>query len=111
MSSVKLTKENAQVGLGVTIHYYTDSRPYTIAKIRGSHIYIKSDKVTRLTKPEIIPGGFSGVCVNNHQIKYEITEDPQCTNLTVLCPKRNGEYHYNGRPVTVGRQYFYDYNF
>lgn len=105
-----LTRENAQVGMGITLHGWSDSTPYTIIRISGQRIYIQEDKATRLTDPKFIPGGFSAYCTNNYEIKYDITPDPEGFQ-TCLYPKKNGTYYHHKKPITIGRNYFYDYNF
>lgn len=105
-----LTKDNAEVGMGITLHSWTDSNPYTIIRISGQRIYIQADKVVQLTAPQHVPGGFSGVCINNREIKYDISPDP-AGYKTCLYPKKDGTYYNEKKPVTIGRYYFYDYNF
>jgi len=105
-----LTKDNVEVGVGVTLHGWSDCVPYTIVRISGQRVYIQKDTATRLTEPIIIPGGFAGVCVNNADIKYDITPNPD-GRIMCLYPKKTGAYYYQNKPVTIGRNYFYDYNF
>jgi len=44
-----------------------------------------------------------------HDIEYEITPDPN-GGLRDVYSKKNGEYWFD-KPVIVGRNKYYDYNF
>lgn len=110
----KLTPETAKVGDGATGVVYTDSHAFTIIKVTPSTITVQRDKVTRLTEPEIIPGGFMGHCVNNDRIEYSYEADPD--GDIVVCHWSNKLGHYTGksrgyRSFIAGRYEHHDYNF
>lgn len=107
----RLTKDNVELGMGVTVLGYSDRHSYTVVKIseNKSKVTLQRDKAVRLTQPEFIPGGFSAVCINNVDIEYEITPDPN-GGLRDVYSKKNGEYWFD-KPVIVGRNEYYDYNF
>lgn len=108
----RLTKDNVEIGMGATTLGWSDRYSHTVIAIseNKSKITLQRDKAVRLTQPEFIPGGFSAICTNNSDIKYDITPDPK-GSLTYVYAKKNGEYFDGGKPVIVGRSEYYDYNF
>jgi len=54
---VRLTKDNVELGLGVTVLGYSDSHSYTVVKIseNRSKVTLQRDKAVRLTQPKFIP--------------------------------------------------------
>lgn len=105
-----------QVGDGVTINHYTDRSACTVIERHGSRVLIQRDNAKRLTKPEIVPGGFAGHCVNNHNIKYSYSRNYQGATHSFSRRKngrwiRVGDKMKTGTEITMGRHEFYDYNF
>jgi hypothetical protein len=111
-----------KVGDGVSLKMWSDINPGTIVKVakNGKEIHVQHDKATRdrSFKPEIVPGGFSGHCVNQHDQKWIIEPDPEgpieihtlrtWRGIKVWTAKGGTP---NGRnSVSPGRYKFYDYN-
>lgn len=109
---MKLNKENVKVGLGCSVHGWSDSESYTVIKVSKTihKITVQRDHAERLTKPEFIPGGFGAICVNNREIEYKITPNPTDSTRDFYANK-NGEYCFCKKPLSVGRFEYYDYNF
>ena len=97
------------------LHGYSDIYPYEVVRV-------VSDKTMEIRamnaykdpnwKPEIIPGGFVGHCVNQGEQKWIVESNP--TIETIRMRKRKNGYWYSafGRHVLAdGPRYFYDYNF
>ena len=102
---------------------YTDVRPCTVVKVErnGSRVIVRSDKFERNkdSKPEFVPGGFAGHCTNQHEIKYDISEDLNGYEAAYTLRKWRGRYCWtaagcspDGRnQIGKGWRAFYDYNF
>ena len=97
---------------------YSDVHPYEVLRFSpsGKTAYLRSmnSSLKKDWKPEVIPGGFSGHCVNQDQQEWDITSDPTGREVTVRL-HRNGRWH-----CSAGSRYsnpcdkpvrFYDYNF
>jgi len=99
------------IGKYLNLHLYTDIYPIgKIIGIKGKSTVILA-KVTHEKDPEfkleIIPGGFSGHCVNNDEQKWIYHVDETVTKekkLTVGSLKR-------GLYISDTPLYHYDYNF
>ena len=105
---------NVQIGLGITIHGYSDAHAYTITAKTAKTITVQQDDATLDNfKPEFVVGGFAGHCTNQNEQKYIYKcniENP----LEILHADRQGNFHAwkEKRPnVSIGRNEFYDYNF
>lgn len=105
---------NVNVGDGVTVVIYTDMEAYTIVAKTAKSIKIqKDDAKLDNWKPEIIPGGFAGHCVNQDSQKYTYTQNKENSTMVIYADK-DGNYKQKGyrRPnVYLGRKKYYDYNF
>lgn len=102
--------DSIKVGDGVTVLCWTDRHAYTVISVSPKGFKAQRDKVTRITKPEFIPGGFSGICTNNNEIKYEYEKDPSGHIISVRL-RKNGFYQYGNQKLSSGRHEYYDYNF
>lgn len=106
---------NLKVGDGVSCRLYTDVHAFTVIKRTAKTITIQRDEaiLDKDFKPEIIPGGFFGHCVNQYDQKY--TYKPNPNGITYTCrwsDKLNGFKNPCGNgTVSIGRHEFYDYNF
>ena len=106
--------KNAEVGDGVTLHYYSDAEAYTIIKRTATTLTIQRDKATLDPnfKPEIIPGGFVGHCINQHEQTYTYEPDPNGRIYKAYWSEAKKGYYVSGcLHVTPGRHEYYDYNF
>ena len=109
-----LTPETAKVGDGATIVLWSDRHACTIVKVTKSFVCVQRDKAVLSGdwKPNIIPGGFAGHCVNQHEQQWTCTPDP---NGEIIKFAWSAKYQRYGQPgnarLIAGRQEFYDYNF
>ncbi len=111
-----LTKQahsELNVGDGVTVNLYTDRHAYTVIKRTACTITIQQDKaiLDPNFKPEIIPGGFLGHCINQDEQSYTYERNTSGTKLTLHFSKKYGRFMYLDKPISIGRHEFYDYNF
>lgn len=107
-------KENAKVGQGVGVKYYTDIKSHTIINVspNGNTIKIQRDEVTRKTMPEWIVGGFSAHCTNNNEIEWDIKEDKNGEIEIAHWSEKYKQYRVNGYLVVLqGHIEKFDYNF
>jgi hypothetical protein len=102
------------VGHGATICHFSDRTACTVVRVSpsGKTIWIQVDMATLdHWKPEIIPGGFAGHCVNNHEQTY--TYQPNTSGQVYRVSRRkDGKFRTtSGERVIPGRHQFHDYNF
>ena len=108
-----ITNFNVKVGDGITLSYYSDKHAYTIISRTNKTITIQRDKATlnKNFKPEIIPGGFAGRCINQEEQTYTYERDKEGRTLTLRWSNKYGEFTCKEARVANGRHEFYDYNF
>lgn len=114
------------VGDGLTVSLYTDAEAGTIIKKTAKTITMQEDHAKLDNwKPEIIPGGFAGHCVNQHEQKYTYERNERGSIIKVSLRtcidtegnerrmwKRSGTgVRQGGGNVYPGRRKFHDYNF
>ncbi len=104
------------VGMGSTEIGWTDREPFHIVKVcTATKIVVRAAKAERDTtwKPEIIPGGFVGHCVNNSEQRWFITPgEPGAREVELRRHKDGRWYSKNGVRFGVGyAAKHYDYNF
>lgn len=94
---------------------YSDITPYEIVRV----ISEKTIEIRRMKaelnpewKPEIIPGGFAGTCVNQNSQKWIITSD-ETARVERARLRKDGDFHSAmGRHVLGEKPVrYYDYNF
>jgi hypothetical protein len=94
---------------------YSDVEPYEIVRIVSDKtIEIRAMKAVRdeSVKLEWVPGGFSAICLNDHQQKWLITSDETAKIIRIRLGKNGwknahgGEFRLAEKPVK-----YYDYNF
>jgi hypothetical protein len=105
-----------KVGDGMTICAYRDRHAGTVIKVTPKRIFIQLDKaeLDKSWKPEIVPGGFSGHCINNDTQVYNYSPNPDgpvyqaslCIDGRIRTSVRTGRML-----VINGRHQHYDYNF
>ena len=109
---MQLKKEEAVIGAGATVVLYTDRQAHTIIAKTAQTITLQRDKVTRLTDPVIVPGGFAGHCTNNNDIEYSYEPDSNGSITKAHWSEKKQAYLVGGHlRVIEGRHEFYDYNF
>ena len=105
---------NPIVGDGATVCHYSDRTACTVIRVSpsGKTLYLQSDTaVLDDWKPEFIPGGFAGHCVNNTEQRYAYQPNPQGA-IHRASRRKDGWFRTtNGEPVIPGRRQFHDYNF
>jgi hypothetical protein len=105
---------NPIVGDGATICHYSDRTACTVVRVSpsGKTLYLQPDIATLDGwKPEILPGGFAGHCVNNHEQRYTYEADLTAP-LHRASLRKDGRYRTtSGEKVVPGRHHFHDYNF
>jgi len=97
---MRMNKDNVELGLGVTVLGYSDSHSYTVVKIseNKNKVTLQRDKAVRLTQPEFIHAYAS--TSNMKSLPIPTTSTPKRTESIGLI-----------KPVIVGRNEYYDYNF
>lgn len=110
---MKDLREEFKVGDGVSILYWSDIDPATVLKVTKCSITFQMDNATlnKEWKPDIIPGGFAGHCVNQYDQKWIITPDPEGQIEKAYLHKNGCLYMNKSLRVFKGRRKFYDYNF
>lgn len=108
------------VGVGITYNMYSDRQAYTIVEVVNEKKVIArrcNVKLKESWKPEMVAGGFSAHCTNNHSQEYEY-EDVEGNTLKVFTLRKNGKWYAEGeniksyKPASMGmRKEFHDYNF
>ena len=106
-------KENAKVGDGATVCYYSDRDAYTIVKRTKETLTLQRDKAVLSDEfhPVFVPGGFAGTVINQHEQRYTYEPDPDGSTVTAHWSEKKVGYYWHGIRVIPGRHEFYDYNF
>ena len=95
---------------------YSDITPYEIVR----HISAKTIEVREMEyildpawKPEVIPGGFLGHCVNQRSQTYTYASDASRDSVRLRQHKNGMWYDADGNKFMLAEQpvRFYDYNF
>lgn len=95
---------------------WSDIKPCTVIKRTRTTITVRHDKGTLKPdwRPEIIPGGFAGHCINNEDQDnaWDIAEDPEgYTEVFRWHPKTQRFENTSGNRLYPGWKKKYDYNF
>lgn len=109
-----LTPANIQVGDGVTVNLWSDRYAATVIKVTKNTVTVRRDKAILDPdfKPEIIPGGFVGHCINQNEQTYTYEPDKNGTIYRFHWSKKYNRYGQPGNlTLSKGRHEFYDYNF
>lgn len=107
-------RDNAQVGDGATVCYFSDAHAYTIIKRTAKTLTLQRDKATlkQSFKPEFIVGGFCAHCTNQSEQDYDYERDPNGGIEIARWSERKKGFYVNGcLHVIPNRREFYDYNF
>jgi hypothetical protein len=116
IESVKMANGGVKVGMGATMFGYTDHSPYTVVAVSpsGKTVTLQADsaELDPNWKPEVIPGGFAGHCVNNDSQQWIIKPNPSAPLVKVRLQKDGSFKTAGGSTVAIGyRSKFHDYNF
>ncbi|MDQ7101915.1 hypothetical protein [Serratia sp. MF2] len=97
------------------LHGYSEIHPFEIVKkISEKTIELRRMKAERdpSWKPEIIPGGFAGHCVNQHEQRWFYSSDESAPIIRARLRKDGFFYSSYGKHVfSDNPRMFYDYNF
>ncbi len=96
---------------------YSDVEPYEVVRVisdKTVEVRLMDAELAPGSKPEIIPGGFAGHCVNNRDLEYVIKSNPDRLTKRIRWSeaklewrdKSGARYSMNDKPVR-----YYDYNF
>lgn len=102
------------VGGGANVCHYSDRTACTVIRVSpsGKTLWMQEDIATLDDwKPEIVPGGFAGHCVNNAEQRYAYQPNPQGVIHRASRRKDDRIRTTNGESVIPGRHHFHDYNF
>lgn len=113
---VRIKRFNVKVGDGVTIVLYSDQHACTVISRTAKSITVQQDKaiLDPNFKPEIIPGGFAGHCVNQEEQTYTYEPNPNGRISTYRWSDKYGQFRSTGDQsikIINGRYEYYDYNF
>lgn len=94
---------------------YSDVEPYEVVRaVSAITLEIRAMRAERAHdwKPEIIPGGFAGHCVNQHEQRWIISSDPSAPIVRIRLGKKGWKDRHGNRYTLSDRpKKFYDYNF
>lgn len=112
-----MANENIEIGMGATVHMYSDSHACTVISVSKSGkkvILQEDDAVLDNFKPKVIPGGFVGHVINQNEQTYIYSRNPDGREYVVRKNKK-GQWKITNNPsmgINFGvRAKFYDYNF
>jgi len=108
--------KNTEIKKYANQYLFSDAYPYEVIDIKTPRKVIirRMDSVLDNNfKPEIIPGGFVGHCVNSDEQKWNYSSDPYATPFAIRLNKK-GEWKdvYGNKYGMSDKPYRkYDYNF
>ena len=97
------------------MHGYSDIQPFEIVKViseKTIEVRMMSAVLDPSWKPNIIPGGFAGHCVNQQTQKWIYTSDESAPVIRCRL-RKDGYFHsaYGKHVLAEAPRKFYDYNF
>lgn len=96
------------------MHGWSDVYPFEIIRVvspKTIEVRAMSAELDEEFKPEIIPGGFSGHCVNQNKQTYGYKSCPDGQVLRVRLGKRGWKSTMGKHVLSEQPRKFYDYNF
>lgn len=93
---------------------YSDVEPYEVVKVISPiTVEIRPMKATLAPdwRPEMVPGGFSVVTVNNYDQRWVIESDPTAPTTRARLGKKGWKSRYGFHSADDVPRKFYDYNF
>lgn len=95
---------------------YSDINPYEVVKVisdKTLEVREMDAKLAEGEKPQFIVGGFAGHCVNQRELKYDISSNPENPVIRIRLRKNGYFYSSGGAKFKLADEpkYFYDYNF
>lgn len=110
----RLTPKNIKPGDGVTILLWSDRYAGTVTRVTKSMVEVRRDTaiLDPNFKPDIIPGGFVGHCINQDEQTYSYKPDPDGSIYKFRWSNKFQSYGQPGNLRLIkGRHEFFDYNF
>ncbi len=127
LEAIQFNKEEIKVGTRICKAIGTDCYVYEVTKLLTPTTFEMVNLIPIAHpdwKPEIIPGGFAGHCVNQHDQKWTYEKGNEVKVVNRRTARFRGNiYHkiwfkgqsaptYNGATtLQIGGEYFRDYNF
>lgn len=106
--------DDAKVGDGATVHFYSDSEACTVISRTKKTITLQVDDAELINGNELVfvKGGFAAHCANQEIQKYKYSENKN-GKIYKASRRKNGDYvvQNSALKVTFGRRKFRDYNF
>lgn len=96
------------------MHGWSDVYPFEIIRVVSNKTIEVRAMIAELDegfKPEIIPGGFSGHCVNQNKQTYKYKSCPEGQVLRVRLGKKGWKSSMGKHVISEQPRKFYDYNF
>jgi hypothetical protein len=97
------------------LHGYTDVYPYEVVRVisdKTIEVRAMNARPDPNWKPNIIPGGFAGHCINQDDQTWVIESNPSIETIRMRKRKDGKWYSAFGRHVLADDpKYYYDYNF
>ncbi len=97
------------------LYGYSDVHPYEVVRViseKTMEIRSMDASLDPDWRPEIIPGGFAGHCVNQTDQKWIIESNPSTETIRIRKRKDGKWYSCYGKHVLSNEpRKFYDYNF
>jgi hypothetical protein len=95
---------------------YSDINPYEVVKVisdKTIEVREMDAKLAEGEKPQFIVGGFAGHCVNQRELKYDISSNDSNPVVRIRLRKNGYFYSNNGERFKLADEpeKFYDYNF
>ena len=95
---------------------YSDINPYEVVKVisdKTLEVREMDAKLAEGEKPQFIVGGFAGHCVNQRELKYDISSNDSNPVVRIRLRKNGYFYSSGGAKFKLADEprYFYDYNF
>ena len=97
------------------LHGYSDVTPYEIVRVisdKTMEVRAMDAELDTNWKPEFIPGGFVGHCVNQSEQNYTYKSREDAPVIRIR-KRKNGSWHslYGRHILSDKARKFYDYNF
>lgn len=98
----------------MNLHLYSDISPFEVIRWVSEKTVEIRPMLSTLNpnwKPEIIPGGFAGHCVNQNKQDYEYESNPEARTIRARLTKRGWKSELGFHKPSDRPRKFYDYNF
>ena len=96
------------------MHGWSDVEPFEIVKVISDKTIVIKKMIAEKDenwKPEVIPGGFAGHCVNQNEQKWSYKSAPEAIEIKARLGKKGWKSAYGKHVLSVEPRKFYDYNF